>query len=108
LFNLQQSIADIGMKQSTLLTTYEECTIATLTEMEKLRHDNAILHTSALSPLEQDRELHVTYHHLSEVERGWNYTRMLLNITREEVDICTHGMSTTWSLKTSNLCRGRR
>jgi hypothetical protein len=30
------------------------------------------------------------YHHLSEAEHGWNYTRQLLDITREEVDIYTH------------------
>jgi hypothetical protein len=30
------------------------------------------------------------YCHLSEAEHGWNYTRQLLDITREEVDIRTH------------------
>jgi hypothetical protein len=37
-----------------------------------------------------DHELQEDYHHLSEAEHGWNYTRMLLDITREEVDIRTH------------------
>jgi hypothetical protein len=45
-----------------------------------------------VTPSEQDNELKVTYHHLSEAEHGWNYTRQLLDITREEVDICTHGI----------------
>jgi hypothetical protein len=39
-----------------------------------------------------DRELQEVYRHLSDTEHGWNYTRMLLNITREEVDIRTHGI----------------
>jgi predicted amidophosphoribosyltransferase len=75
-----------------LLIAYDECTTATSTEMDKRSHENAILHASALSPLEQDRQLYVTYHHRSEAERGWNYTRILLDITCEEVDICTHGV----------------
>jgi hypothetical protein len=40
-----------------LLIAYDECTTATSTEMDKLSHENAILHASALSPLEQDRQL---------------------------------------------------
>jgi hypothetical protein len=39
-----------------------------------------------------DRELQEVYHRLSDVENGWNYTRMLLDIAREEVDIHTHGI----------------
>jgi hypothetical protein len=60
--------------------------------MEKLRHENVILHSSALSPSKQDRELQVTYCRLSEVVRGWNYTHMLIDITHEEVYIRTHGI----------------
>jgi hypothetical protein len=40
--------------------------------------------------VEMDRELQEVYHHLGDTEHGWNYTRMLLDIAREEVDICTH------------------
>jgi hypothetical protein len=75
-----------------LLTAYEECATISLCELERLRHENAVLHSSALSPSEQDHELLVAYRHLSEAEHGWNYTRMLLDITREEVDIHTHGI----------------
>jgi hypothetical protein len=32
------------------------------------------------------------YRCLSEAEHGWNYTRQLLDITREEVDVSTHGI----------------
>jgi hypothetical protein len=55
-----------------------------------LRHENAILHSGARPPLEQDCKLQEVYHHLINVEHGWNHTYMLLDITREEVDICTH------------------
>jgi hypothetical protein len=37
-----------------------------------------------------DRELQVVYHCLSGTEHGWNYTRPLLDIAHEEVDIRTH------------------
>jgi hypothetical protein len=43
-------------------------------------------------PSEQDHELHEVYYHLSNIEHGWNYTCMLLNITREEVETRTHGI----------------
>jgi hypothetical protein len=41
---------------------------------------------------EKDHELHVSYRSLSEAERGWNYTCMLLDITCEEVYIHTQGI----------------
>jgi hypothetical protein len=39
-----------------------------------------------------DRKLQEVYRHLNDAEHGWNYTRMLLDIAREEVDIRTHGI----------------
>jgi hypothetical protein len=75
-----------------LLTTYEDRATTTSCELGRLRYENVVLHSSALSPLEQDGELQVAYHHLSEAEHGWNYTSMLLNTTHEEVDIRTHGI----------------
>jgi hypothetical protein len=39
-----------------------------------------------------DRELQEVYRCLCHTENGWNYTRMLLDIAREEVDIRTHGI----------------
>jgi hypothetical protein len=36
------------------------------------------------------RELQEVYHHLSGAEHGWNYTHILLDNAREEVDIRTH------------------
>jgi hypothetical protein len=39
-----------------------------------------------------DRELQEVYHRLSGAEHRWNYTCMLLDIARVEVDIRTHGI----------------
>jgi hypothetical protein len=61
-------------------------------EIERLRHENAILCSGAWPQLEMDRELQEVYRCLSHTENGWNYTRMLLDIAREEVDIRTHGI----------------
>jgi hypothetical protein len=80
------------MQQLICLTAYEEHTTATSRELERLRHENAILCSSAHPPTKQDRELQVTYRRLSEVEHGWNHTCMLLDITHEEVDIHTYGI----------------
>jgi hypothetical protein len=53
---------------------------------------NAILCSSARPPSELVRELQEVYRHLSDTEHGWNYIRMLLDITREEVETHTHGI----------------
>jgi hypothetical protein len=74
------------------LTAYEEHTAATSHELERLRNENAILRSGACPPSVQDRELHVTYSRHSELEHGWNHTRMLLDITHEEVDTHTRGI----------------
>jgi hypothetical protein len=92
LFYLWHNTARTSMQQLICLTAYEEHTTATSCELERLRHENAILYSSAHPPTKQDRELQVTYRRLSEVEHGWNHTRMLLDITHEEVDIHTYGI----------------
>jgi hypothetical protein len=74
------------------LTAYEEHTAATLCDLERLRHENAIHRVGACPPSEQDSERQVTCRRLSEAEHGWKHTRMLLDITREEVDTRTHGI----------------
>jgi hypothetical protein len=90
LFNLQHNTARTARQQCTHLIAYEESANAAAREVERLRHENVILRSDARSPLELDRELQEVYRHLSGVEHGWNYTRMLLNIAHEEVDIRTH------------------
>jgi hypothetical protein len=50
LFNLQHNTARTGMQQRTRLTAYKESTTATAREVEKLRHENAILHNVRAGP----------------------------------------------------------
>jgi predicted RNase H-like nuclease (RuvC/YqgF family) len=69
---------------------YEDSATIAAREIVWLRHENAILRSVVRPPSEQDHELHDVYCRLSDAEHGWNYTHMLLNITREEVDIRTH------------------
>jgi hypothetical protein len=61
LFNLQYNTARTVMQQHMCLTAYEEHTVATSHELERLRHENAVLRSGARPPSEQDRELQVTY-----------------------------------------------
>jgi hypothetical protein len=58
--------------------------------VEELRHANAILHSGTPLPLDQDRELQVTYHRLSEAEHGWHYFCQQLDTAREMLDERTH------------------
>jgi hypothetical protein len=74
------------------LTAYKESATTATRELERLRHENAILRSGARPPSEQDCELQEVYHCLSNAEYGWNHTRMLLDITCKEVDIRTHGI----------------
>jgi hypothetical protein len=92
LFNLQHNTTRTTRQQCMHLMAYEESATNTALEIERLRHENAILRSSARPPSELDRELQEVYRHLSDAEHGWNCTRMLLDITREEVDIRTHGI----------------
>jgi hypothetical protein len=74
------------------LTAYDESATAIARDIERLRHENAILCNGAHPPSEQDCELQEVYRHLSDAKHGWNYTCMLLDITCEEVETCTHGI----------------
>jgi hypothetical protein len=90
---------------------YKESATATTREIERLRHENAILHSGAHSPLEQDRELQEVYCCLSNTEHGWNHTCTLLDITCEEVETLPTGLSTlrtTWRCRMPSLRRGQR
>jgi predicted RNase H-like nuclease (RuvC/YqgF family) len=80
------------MQQHMRLTAYKESATATTCEIERLRHENAILHSGARTLSEQNCEVQEDYRCLSSAEHGWNHTRMLLNITHEEVETRTHGI----------------
>jgi predicted RNase H-like nuclease (RuvC/YqgF family) len=90
MFNLQHNTVRTGMQQRTRLTTYKESVTAVTREIERLRHENAILCSGARPLSEQDRELQEVCRHLGNVEHGWNHTHMLLDITHEEVETRTH------------------
>jgi cell division protein FtsB len=92
LFNLQHNTARTGIQQRTHLMAYKESATATTGEIERLRYENGILRSGARRPSQQDRELKEVYRHLGNDEHGWNHTRLLLDITREEVETRTHGI----------------
>jgi hypothetical protein len=68
LFNLQHNIARTGMQQRTHLTVYKESATTATREIERLRHENAILHSGEHPLSEQDHELQEVYHRLSNAE----------------------------------------
>jgi hypothetical protein len=78
------------MQQRTRLMAYKESATAAIGEIERLRHENAILCSGVRPPLEQDHELKEVYRRLGNAEHGWNHTRLLLIITWEEVETRTH------------------
>jgi predicted RNase H-like nuclease (RuvC/YqgF family) len=78
------------MQQHARLTVYKESATAATQEIERLRHENAILRSSARPLSEHDCELYEVYRCLSNAEHGWNHTCMLLDITREKVETRTH------------------
>jgi hypothetical protein len=92
MFNMQHNTARTGMQQRTRLMAYKESATAATGEIERLRHENVILHSGVHPPSEQDCELKEVYRRFSNAEHGWNHTRLLLDITREEVEIRTHGI----------------
>jgi hypothetical protein len=92
LFNLQHNTARTGMQQRTRLMVYKESATAATSEIERLRHENAILRSGVRPPLEQDRELKEVYRRLGNAEHGWNHSRLLLDITPELVETHTHGI----------------
>jgi hypothetical protein len=92
LFNLQHSTVRTGTQRRTSLIAYKKSATTAVCEIERLWLENDILCNSAHPPSEQDHELNEVYHCLGNAEHGWNHTRMLLDITREEVETHTHGI----------------
>jgi hypothetical protein len=85
MFNLQASTGRTIIRQRLHSVSLEQ-------HIEELRCANAILHSGTPPPSDQDRELQVAYHHLSEAEHGWHYFRQQLDATREMLDKCTHAI----------------
>jgi hypothetical protein len=83
MFNFQQNTVKTIVQQRMRLTLLEQ-------HVERLRHENAILCSGTLPPLDQDRELQVTYRYLSEAEHRWHYVGQQLDAARAMVDERTH------------------
>jgi hypothetical protein len=52
LFNLQHNTARTIMQQHMCLTTYDEHNTTISSELEQLKHENALLHSGTLPPLD--------------------------------------------------------
>jgi hypothetical protein len=69
-FNLQHNLTRTVIQQRLSMAAFDEHHIAIPHELEQLKHENALLHGGTLPPLDQERELNVTYRRLSEDEHG--------------------------------------
>jgi hypothetical protein len=85
IFNLQASTAWTVIQQRLDLGSLEQ-------HVEELRHANTILRSGTPPPSDQDHELQVMYHRLSEAEHGWHYFYQQLDVTREMLDEHTHAI----------------
>jgi hypothetical protein len=74
-FNLQLQTTKIVVQQRLWMAAYDECHIATSRELAQLKCENDLLHGGTVPPSDQDLELKVVYHHLSEAEHQWHYIR---------------------------------
>jgi hypothetical protein len=85
MFNLQASTTRTIIQQRLHWSSLEQ-------HVEEQRHANAVLHKGTPPPSDQDRELQVTYRHLSEAEHGWHYFHQQLDATREMLVERTHAI----------------
>jgi hypothetical protein len=83
MFNLQANTGRTVMRQHLHSSSLEQ-------HVEELRCANTILRSGTPPPSDQDPELQVAYHCLSEAEHGWHYFRQQLDAAREMLDERTH------------------
>jgi hypothetical protein len=74
-FNLQHNLTRTVIQQRLSMAAYDEHIITISHELVQLKRENDLLCGGTLPPLDQDRELKVTYHRLSEAERRWHFTQ---------------------------------
>jgi hypothetical protein len=86
------------MHQRMCLTAYKESATTATNEIERLRHENAILRSGAHPPSEQDRELQEVYRCCS------------TSLVRRWISVPTESstLSATWRRRMPSLRRGRR
>jgi hypothetical protein len=77
-FDLQHTTARTIIQQRMCMAAYEEYHIAISRELTQLKCLNDLLHGGTVPPSDQDRELKVTYHHLSEAELVDKRTHMII------------------------------
>jgi hypothetical protein len=70
LFDLQHTTTRTVIQQCLCMATYDECHIASSCELTQLKCENDLLCGGTIPPSNQDRELMVVYHHLSEAEHA--------------------------------------
>jgi hypothetical protein len=75
LFILQHNTDRTIVEQRMRLNAYEEQATFTSRELERLRHENAILRRGTLQSSDKDLELQVAYCRLGEAVHGLNYAR---------------------------------
>jgi hypothetical protein len=92
LFDLQHTTTRIVIQQCLCMAAYEECHITISHELTHLKCENDLLRGGTGPPLDQDWELKVTYHCLSEVEHAWHFIRQQLDVLCELVDEHTHAI----------------
>jgi hypothetical protein len=73
LFNLQHSTDMIVAQQCLCMTACEERYTITSWELAQLKCENDVLHGGTVPPSEEDQELKVAYHRLSDTKHAWHY-----------------------------------
>jgi hypothetical protein len=73
-FNLQHKLARTIIQQHLSMAAYDKHIITISRELAQLKHENDLLCGGTLPPSDQDCEVMVVYHCLSEAEHGLNYT----------------------------------
>jgi hypothetical protein len=91
-FDLQHTTAKTITQQCLCMAAYDECHITTSIELMHLKCENDLLRGSTIPPSDQDRELNVVCHHLSEAEHTWHYIHQQLDASHELVDEHTHAI----------------
>jgi hypothetical protein len=74
-FDMEHTTARTIIQQRLSMAAYDECHITISHWLAQLKCENDLLRGGTTPPLDQDRELKVTYHRLSEAKHAWHYIR---------------------------------
>jgi hypothetical protein len=84
--DLQHTTARTIILQRLCMGAYEERHVTISCELAQLKCENDLLHSDTVPPSDQDQELKVVYHCLSDAEHAWHYIRQQLDASWEMVD----------------------